>query len=41
VGILALHDAAKIKKYVDMIVATVKKIGTQSKIEKNSYSNGQ
>jgi DNA-directed RNA polymerase delta subunit len=40
VGILALHDAIKIKQLVDMIVATVKKIGSQAKIEKIAKETG-
>jgi DNA-binding CsgD family transcriptional regulator len=39
-GILALHDEVKIKKQVDMIIATIKKIGTQSKIEKIAEETG-
>ncbi len=34
IGILAMHDAAEIKKLVDMITATIKKIGVQTSIEK-------
>ena len=40
VGILALHDTAKIKELVDMIIATVKKIGSQAKIEKITEETG-
>jgi len=40
VGILALHNSDKIKQLVDMIVATVKKIGSQAKIEKITEETG-
>ncbi len=40
VGILALHDTNKIKELVDMIVATIKKLGSQAKIEKITEETG-
>src|SRR5665213_323948 len=40
IGVRALHDEAKIKELVDMIVATVKKIGSQATIEKVTKETG-
>lgn len=40
IGVRALHDETKIKELVDMIVATVKKIGSQATIEKITKDTG-
>jgi DNA-directed RNA polymerase delta subunit len=40
VGVRALHDESKIKELVDMIVSTVKKIGSQATIEKITKETG-
>ena len=40
IGVRALHDEAKIKELVDMIVATVKKIGSQAAIDKITKETG-